>query len=80
MQAQNAWDFSLGMIVFASVDGLTCGLHRFGLNPSDVLDNIAYARAHNTDHQSQLLVAAASMMADARFALLIVDSVTALYR
>ena len=55
-------------------------MYRFGLNPTDVLDNIAYARAHNTDHQSQLLVAAASMMADARFALLIVDSVTALYR
>ncbi|KAK9810888.1 hypothetical protein WJX73_005457 [Symbiochloris irregularis] len=53
---------------------------RFGLNPTDVLDNIAYARAHNTDHQSQLLLAAASMMADARFALLVVDSVTALYR
>jgi DNA repair protein RAD51 len=53
---------------------------RFGLNPGDVLDNVAYARAHNTDHQGQLLLAAASMMAEARFALIIVDSVTALYR
>ena len=53
---------------------------RFGLNPADVLDNVAYARAHNTDHQGQLLLAAASMMAEARFALIIVDSVTALYR
>lgn len=42
---------------------------RFGLNPPDVLDNVAYARAHNTDHQSQLLMQAASMMADSRFAL-----------
>lgn len=53
---------------------------RYGLNPQDVLDNVAYARAHNTDHQSQLLLAAASMMADSRFALMIIDSATALYR
>lgn len=53
---------------------------RFGLNPADVLDNVAYARAHNTDHQGQLLLAAASMMSEARFALIVVDSVTALYR
>jgi len=53
---------------------------RYGLNTNDVLDNVAYARAHNTDHQAQLLMAAASMMSDSRFALIIVDSVTALYR
>eukprot|EP00803_Ostreobium_quekettii_P000361 evm.model.scf_2577.4 EVM.evm.TU.scf_2577.4 scf_2577:20684-21875(-) len=53
---------------------------RYGLNVNDVLDNVAYARAHNTDHQSQLLMAAASMMADTRFALVVVDSATALYR
>ncbi len=29
---------------------------RYGLNGSDVLDNVAYARAYNTDHQSQLLI------------------------
>ncbi|KAL0426740.1 UNVERIFIED_CONTAM: DNA repair protein [Sesamum latifolium] len=40
---------------------------RFGLNGADVLENVAYARAYNTDHQS-------------RFALMIVDSATALYR
>lgn len=55
-------------------------LGRYGLIPHDVLDNVAYARAHNTDHQGQLLMAAASMMADSRFALIVVDSVTALYR
>ena len=55
-------------------------LCRYGLIGNDVLDNVAYARAHNTDHQGQLLMAAASMMADSRFALIIVDSVTALYR
>ncbi len=53
---------------------------RFGLNGEEVLDNIAYARAHNTDHQSALLIQAASMMAECRYALLVVDSATALYR
>lgn len=54
--------------------------NRFQLNPSDVLDNIAYARAYNTDHQLELLTEASAMMAESRFALLLVDSATALYR
>ena len=45
-----------------------------------MLNNVAYARAHNTQHQSELLMQAAGMMTDARFSLMIVDSVTALYR
>ncbi|KAL5204690.1 hypothetical protein ABZP36_009561 [Zizania latifolia] len=53
---------------------------RFGLNGADVLENVAYARAYNTDHQSRLLLEAASMMIETRFALMIVDSATALYR
>ncbi|KAJ3192966.1 recombinase rad51 [Irineochytrium annulatum] len=53
---------------------------RFGMNGEEVLDNVAYARAYNTDHQMTLLTQAAAMMADSRFALLIVDSATALYR
>eukprot|EP00163_Fabomonas_tropica_P004477 TRINITY_DN13951_c0_g2_i1.p1 TRINITY_DN13951_c0_g2~~TRINITY_DN13951_c0_g2_i1.p1 ORF type:complete len:268 (-),score=58.73 TRINITY_DN13951_c0_g2_i1:673-1476(-) len=53
---------------------------RFGLNGQDVLDNIAYARAYNSDHQTQLLVQASAMMSSSRYALLIVDSATALYR
>ncbi|KNC81985.1 DNA repair protein RAD51 like 1 [Sphaeroforma arctica JP610] len=53
---------------------------RFGLSGQDVLDNVAYARAYNTDHQMNLLTQAAAMMAEARFALMIVDSATALYR
>jgi DNA repair protein RAD51 len=53
---------------------------RYNLNGSDVLDNVAYARAYNSDHQLQLLVQAASMMAESRYALLVVDSATALYR
>ena len=53
---------------------------RFGMDPGPVLDNVAYAKAHNTEHQSELLVAAARMMAESRFALMIIDSVTNLYR
>jgi DNA repair protein RAD51 len=103
-------------------------LCRYGLSVNDVLDNVAYARAHNTEHQCNLLQvgsyanmqtaaaaaaigtcmqhkrcettvlllcllralmlpcfllllqAAAGMMAESRFALVIVDSATALYR
>jgi len=46
----------------------------------DVLDNVAYARAYNSDHQTQLLTQAAAMMAESRYALVVVDSATALYR
>ena len=53
---------------------------RFGLNADDVLDNIAVARCHNTDHQMQLLIQASAMMAESRYALVVVDSATALFR
>lgn len=53
---------------------------RYGMNGEDVLDNVAYARAYNADHQSSLLIQAGAMMAESRFSLLVVDSVTALYR
>ena len=50
------------------------------MKPSEVLDNVAVARAHNTDHQFKLLEQAAGMMAESRYSLLIVDSVMALFR
>nr|ADD24297.1 DNA repair protein RAD51 homolog 1 [Lepeophtheirus salmonis] len=53
---------------------------RYNLSGNDVLDNVAYARAYNSDHQSQLLIQASAMMAESRYALIIVDSSTALYR
>ncbi|TKA58467.1 DNA repair protein RAD51 [Rhodotorula sp. CCFEE 5036] len=53
---------------------------RYGMNGEDVLDNVAYARAYNADHQSNLLVLAGAMMSESRFSLIIVDSVTSLYR
>ena len=53
---------------------------RFQLNPQDVLDNIAFARAYNSDHQMELLMQAAGLMSESRYALVVVDSATALYR
>ncbi|ETN58581.1 DNA repair protein RAD51 [Anopheles darlingi] len=53
---------------------------RYKLVGTDVLDNVAYARAYNTDHQMQLLMLASAMMVESRYALIIVDSATSLYR
>jgi len=53
---------------------------RYGLNGEEVLDNVAYARAYNADHQNALLTSASALMSESRFCLLIVDSCTALYR
>jgi len=53
---------------------------RYGLNGEEVLDNVAYARAYNSDHQNTLLIQASAMMSQSRFSLLIVDSCTNLYR
>ena len=40
---------------------------RYGLSGADVLDNVAYARAYNSDHQTQLLIQASAMMAESRW-------------
>jgi len=53
---------------------------RYGLDGESVLDNVAYARAYNTDHQTNLLLNASAMMSESRFSLIVVDSATALYR
>lgn len=39
---------------------------RYKMNCQTVLDNVAYARAYNTDHQTQLLLQASAMMAESR--------------
>jgi len=59
---------------------LTAIAERFGLDPAATLENVAYARAHNSEHQMDLLKVAAAIMAQDRYALLVVDSATALYR
>lgn len=53
---------------------------RYGLNSEDVLENVTYARAYNAEHQDKLLVEAAAVFCDSRYALLIVDSATGLFR
>lgn len=53
---------------------------RFGLNGQEVLENVAYARAHNCDQQNKLLIQAAALMSESRFVLVVVDSATANYR
>ena len=55
---------------------------KYGLSGdfTTVMDNITYARAYNCDHQTQLLIQAAAMMSESRYAMCIVDSATALYR
>jgi DNA repair protein RAD51 len=53
---------------------------RFGMDAQDVLDNVAFARAFNSEHQMELLSAASAMMSDSRYVLMVVDSATALFR
>lgn len=53
---------------------------RYGLNSEDVLENVTYARAYNAEHQAKLLTEAAGVFCESRYALLIVDSATGLFR
>ena len=53
---------------------------RFGLDPDEVISNVLYARAYNSDHQNKLLMQACALMTESKFSLLIVDSATNLYR
>ncbi|BFU23068.1 DNA repair protein RAD51, putative [Entamoeba histolytica HM-1:IMSS-B] len=59
---------------------LTQIAEKYGLNSEEALNNVAVARAHNTEHQMQLLQMASGLMAKERYGLLIIDSATALYR
>ena len=53
---------------------------RFGVDSEEVLDNILYARAFTHEQQMQLIQAAAAQMAEDQYRLLIIDSITALFR
>ena len=53
---------------------------RYGMDSNDLLDNISFARAYSSDHQMKLLSEAAQMMTGSHYALVIVDSATALFR
>lgn len=53
---------------------------RFGLDCAAILDNILVARAYTHEHQAHLLSLVAAKMAEEPFSLLVVDSITALFR
>ncbi|XP_057873539.2 meiotic recombination protein DMC1 homolog [Cryptomeria japonica] len=53
---------------------------RFRMDSNAVLDNIVYARAYTHEHQFNLLVGLAAKMSEEPFRLLIIDSITALFR
>ena len=53
---------------------------RFGIDPHDVLENIVLRRCYNHEMQMAALVDAAERLAEERFAVVIVDSLMALFR
>lgn len=53
---------------------------RFGLDPAAALDNILVARCFTSEQQTELLAFAAAKMVQERFALIIIDSLTGLFR
>lgn len=53
---------------------------RYGLDPTAALDNILVARAFTHEHQAHLLSQVAAKMAEDQFSLLVIDSITALFR
>lgn len=53
---------------------------RFNLDEEETENNILVAKAHSTDEQNELLRQAAVLMVEHKFALLVVDSATNLYR
>mmetsp|Transcript_6756 Transcript_6756/g.23747 ORF Transcript_6756/g.23747 Transcript_6756/m.23747 type:complete len:196 (-) Transcript_6756:33-620(-) len=54
---------------------------RFGVDCESVLNNLLIARAYNTDHQMNMIRdLAAIMMEEGPFAILIIDSMTSLFR
>jgi len=59
---------------------LTAIAERFDVDQEMVLENVVFARAHNSEQQFDLLKQACALMSEDRFSLLVVDSATALYR
>ena len=41
-------------------------MFRYGLDGEQVMDNVAYAKAYNTEHQSQLLLNTSAMLSESR--------------
>ncbi|KAF4629678.1 hypothetical protein G7Y89_g8465 [Cudoniella acicularis] len=53
---------------------------RFGVDPDQACENIAYARAQNSEMQMELLEGLASNFATNEYRLLVIDSIMSLYR
>lgn len=53
---------------------------KYGLDGRQALENISIARAHNVDHQTQLLMSAAAIMCSDKYSLMIYDSATHHFR
>ena len=62
-----------GMAMYIDTEGtfrperLVSIAKRYDLDPQKVLDNVAYARAHNSEHQQQLLIQASALMIESRY-------------
>jgi len=75
-----------GKVAFIDTEGtfrperITPIAERFNLDISAVLENIVYARAYTHEMQMDLLNMVAAKMVEDQFALLIVDSITSLFR
>jgi len=75
-----------GKVVFIDTEGtfrperIVKISNRFGVDSSMVLDNILYARAFTHEMQEQILLGVAAKLIEEHYSLIIVDSVTALYR
>jgi DNA repair protein RAD51 len=75
-----------GKVIFIDTEGtfrperIVAVCDRYALDADMVLDNIAVARAMNSDHQSKLIADACAAMAEEPYSLVVVDSATALYR
>lgn len=84
--AQSMADGVAGKVIYVDTEGnfrperIRSIAEHHGMNASDVLDNIAHARAYTTDQQVELLRSAAALMCESPYALLIVDSATSLFR
>jgi len=59
---------------------ITAIAERFGLDPDTAQENIAYARALNSEHQLELLNALAAEFASNTYRLLIIDSIMNCFR
>lgn len=75
-----------GKVVFIDTEGtfrperIPVIAQRFGVDPDEVLGNILYARAFTHEQQMQLILTTAAQMAEDQYRLLIIDSITALFR